>query len=441
MPINKTWNIRKKIALLPLVLAIAILGQTFGAEPIDTHDLWKYSVIDKIQSFLSIAQWKQHTQRESFGDTLVSSIQWLFNSKLAKNTQTTPLFASTNNTALSPYHTSAPATHIDGSVFFEDIAGHAYEAEISILASHGFFKKTNKFYPHNYVRLNDISKIIVHSYHISVGKNKWDATPEQFVQYAFAEWLLNKVINNVTPDTIEKIVTYADLQHIVDNIHKQYPSITQTIQIQHPAQEIVTKGAMAHYMVALFTLPLDQQHYEDVRYTHIQASPYAGALRALIENNIIPLQHTPTQQITRAMFIQQLVQAYARDKRVVIQEYMHNIADLDNQDPDTALIVYAHNQWRLDYILIQTKGQIFLDPDAIITADEVYTIIESISKKQMVTGIMTQDTPITQEKIAQILAGAFNIKPINNTTQSTQTTPSASGISLGQRIRSLFAQL
>jgi len=91
-------------------------------------------------------------------------------------------------------------------------------------------------------------------------------------------------------------------------------------------------------------------------------------------------------------------------------------------------------------LVIQTKGQKFIDPDAIATLDEVYEIITAIVKNNLITGIIDANTAITQEKLAMILVDTFNmthntpdilIQPSNNNSSPT----------IVQRVFNLFAKI
>ena len=96
---------------------------------------------------------------------LIASIQSIFEKdrkKVAQQSNT--LFASTK----SIDYTNIIKEDIDGGVFFADIKDHQYEESIAILASHKLFKSQEKFYPHNYVRLADLSKIVVNAYRLAV---------------------------------------------------------------------------------------------------------------------------------------------------------------------------------------------------------------------------------------------------------------------------------
>jgi hypothetical protein len=101
---------------------------------------------------------------------------------------------------------------------------------------------------------------------------------------------------------------------------------------------------MSEYIVQAFNVPLHMVNYNRARYSHIIDSKHYDAMRTLIENNIISRITNHSQYVSRADFIQQVVKAYALDKKVVIQNTTHNISDLDNQNTGSMLIVYAHDQ-------------------------------------------------------------------------------------------------
>lgn len=231
------------------------------------------------------------------------------------------------------------------------------------------------------------------------------------------------------------------MQLILDNIHRQYPTISSRIDVTYPAADILLKGAMSHYVTQVFDIPIHQVNYHNARFTHIQESQHYPAMRTLIMHNVISTQTKPHDQISRADFITQVVKAYALDKRVVIQNTAHDIADLDNQDQNSAIIVYAYDQGWLDYILIRTRGQIFLDPDAMIHKDEVYEILTAISEKHFVTGIITAQSTIQQDQIAQAIVDAFAINIIDIPTPQPIQNPNNPRISIVQRVREIIGQL
>jgi hypothetical protein len=411
-------------------------SQTFASEQ-------KQSVAHMVQEFINTAQGKQQSQRSQFGDTLITSLKSLIQ-KDNKQQLTQPnntLFASTT----SVQYVSTIQTQINGSVFFADIQDHPYEQSITVLASHKLFKAQEKFYPHNYVRLADLSKIVVNAYRLAVWLDTIQATPTQYVQTAYSEWFLTDVINTVDAVTIEKVLTYADMQTIMDNIHKQYPKLTTTAQVTEPTNEILNKWAMSHYVVQIFNTPLHSANYHNQRYASIQNSPYYDQLRSLVEKQVVQYNTAidPTATLTRAELIEQVVKTYALSNKVLLTSTAHDVADLDGTDPLAPLLVFAYNQWRLEYVLIQTKGQIFVEPDRTATLDEAYEILQTITNKNFITGIIDAQTPITQEKLAKLLVDAFalSIEPSADPQPSTIINPSTSSLWLVQRVRNLLASI
>lgn len=437
MPITQTSKASniKLLIVAPILLSLMLSSQTFASEQ-------KQSVADIVQQFINTAQGKQESQRSQFGDTLITSLKSLIQKDTKQVAQqNNTLFASTTSIT----YTDTTDTHIDGSVFFSDIKDHKYEQSIAILASHNLFKAQEKFYPHNYVRLADLSKIVVNAYRLAVWLDTIQATPTQYVQTAYSEWFLNTIITSVDDRSIEKVLTYADMQTIIDNIHKQYPKLTTTAQVTQPRTEILTKGAMSHYIVQIFATPLHNINYHNQRYSAIQNSPYYDELRSLVEKQVVQYNSNidPTATLTRAALIEQVVKTYALSNKVLLTSTAHDVADLDGTNPLAPLLVFAYDQWRLDYILIQTKGQIFIEPNRTATLDEAYEILQTITNKNFITGIIQADTPITQEKLAKLLVDAFAID-IEQPTEPKQTnsiSPSNNNAWLVQRVRDLLAKI
>jgi len=409
-------------------------SQTFASEQ-------KQSVADMVQEFISTAQWKQASQKSQFGDTLITSIKSILTDKTKQVAQNKkPLFASTQDIA----YTSVIDENINGEVFFTDIKDHQYEESISILASHKLFKSQEKFYPHNYVRLADLSKIVINTYRIAVWLDTIQASPTQYVQTAYSEWFFNDIIKTINDQNIEKVLTYADMKTIIDNIHKQYPKLTNTIQVTQSDNEILTKWAMAHYIVQIFAIPLNNTNYYNQRYTSIQDSSYYNELRTLIEKQVIQNDTAidPTATLTRAKLIEQIVKTYALTHKVLLNNTAHDLVDIDGTDELAPLVVFAYDQWRLEYLIIQTKGQLFIEPNRTATLDEAYEILQTITDKSFITGIIDANTVITQEKLAKLLVDAFALSIESSETQpSTIINPNTNSVWLVQRVRDLLAKL
>jgi len=424
----------KLLIATPIMLSLMLSSQTFASEQ-------EQSVANMVQEFINTAQWKQESQRSAFGDTVITSIKSLITNKTKQVTQNkSTLFASTQIIK----STDTIDEEIDGSVFFDDIKDHIYEQSIAILASHKLFRVQEKFYPHNYVRIAGLSKIVTNTYRIAAWLDSIEASAGEYVQTAYSEWFLNDIIDTVNDNTIVKLLTFEDMQIILNNIHKQYPKITNQIQVAQPSKEILTRWAMADYIVRMFDTPLNAVNYSNQRYASIHNSPYYNELRILIENEVLGKDAAvnPTATLTRARLIEQIVKTYSLTNKVLLNNTAYDIADIDGEDPIAPLLVFAYNQWWLEYILIQTKGQLFIEPNRTATLDEAYEILNSITDKSFITGIIDPDTTITQEKFAKLLVDGFGIDAQPSDIQpSTIVSPTENSVWLVQRVRNIIAKL
>lgn len=84
----------------------------------------------------------------------------------------------------------------------------------------------------------------------------------------------------------------------------------------------------------------------------------------------------------------------------------------------------------------------FIEPDRTATLDEAYEVLQAITDKSFITGIIQADTPITQEKFAKLLVDAFAIPTKQSDSQpSTIINPTTNSLGLVERVRDLLAKL
>ena len=195
---------------------------------------------------------------------------------------------------------------------------------------------------------------------------------------------------------------------------------------------------MTYYIQKAFNLQLDEAQYTKKLLEPIVNNTNKEALQTLLAYDVIPYATilNSDNTLSRKEFIERLVKTYALSTKVVLNQTTYSIADLDGQDPVTPIVVYAYDQKRLDYILIQTKGQLFLYPDQAITLDEVYELVTAVTGKKFITGIIKFNQQITQGEIATVLMQAFNLRQKDIPTQ-----PTASNTTIVDRVVNLFARL
>lgn len=195
---------------------------------------------------------------------------------------------------------------------------------------------------------------------------------------------------------------------------------------------------MAYYIQKAFNLQLDEAQYTKKLLEPMANNSNKEALQTLLAYDVIPYATILNSEVTlsRKEFIERLVKTYALSTKVALNQTTYSIADLDGQDPVTPVIVYAYDQKRLDYILVQTKGQLFLYPNQAITLDEVYELVTAVTEKKFITGIIQFNQQITQGEIATVLMQAFNLRQKEILTQ-----PTASNTTIVDRVVNLFARL
>lgn len=437
MPMKKTQSTCtiRTLMILPIVAWLLLTSNTFASSE-------KQSVADIVQDFIQTAQGKQQKSRTTVGDSVLWSIKSFATNIITSNkgaTDNTPTIQYASNNTNTSYILDTHTANTN--VFFNDIVDNVYIDDINILASQWLVAGyNNTFFPENHVRLGDLSKVIVNAYRLTVWLDASKAKPMEFIQTAYNEWFLVWVVDNTKNIDQDMLINNQQFQTILANIHKQYPKITEDIQTDISNQEYVNKATMAHYVVALFWLTFNSQNYYKKIVSWFKDHPDRDAVMTLIQNDIIPYTTDidPDKTLSRAAFIHQLIKTYALSNRVVLGDRTYDIVDVDWQDEYTPLIIYAYQQGRLDYMLVQTKGQTFLYPENNVTLDEVYEVITAITQKNIVTGIIPYNQKVTQWQIATILVEVFKIQ---KQTEKTIITPTSSNTTIVQRVMDLFAKL
>ena len=101
------------------------------------------------------------------------------------------------------------------------------------LAKNGIISRSQKFYPNNFIRLNEVAKMIVNSYRFKVWYDiDWNAwltdkvyfakTMPKYYNTAYEMWLFEWIENL---EDFERFVTYKDLNKILQNFKAQYPNL------------------------------------------------------------------------------------------------------------------------------------------------------------------------------------------------------------------------
>lgn len=225
-------------------------------------------------------------------------------------------------------------------------------------------------------------------------------------------------------DTAKKdqILSANDTQIILKNFINQHSDIVAS-ELVFPADgTTVTKEQMAHVIVNLLDIKSEDQVQGDY-FTDISDHPAQAAINTLASYDIVEndSRFYPQNYVRRHDFVMMVTKAFATAQDEDIVFGTSDIADI----PDVAEVqsIYARAQKNgvLDYIIISTKGQNNIDPDAFVTKDEIYQTLKNIADVKIILDTASQDDQMTRGELAALLVDVFNLDPQNDSSDTTDS--------------------
>lgn len=98
-----------------------------------------------------------------------------------------------------------------------------------------------------------------------------------------------------------------------------------------------------------------------------------------------------------------------------------DIADITNNDTVQSIYAWAQKNHVLDYIIINTKGETTIDPDAFVTKDEIYQTLKKVANVKLIIDTASQDDQMTRSELAALLVDVFGLDPNNDSSDTTDT--------------------
>ena len=368
------------------------------------------------------------TQPTSASTTL-SDVRWnvtdFVRSWLEKSTSENDFTILTSNTTKSDStktQTPKKVTVEDSSyskLSFVDIADSEYGYYIEELAQKGIVStKNDKFYPDNYIRLNELAKMIVNSYRYRVwyslnsdaglsNNNYFDAIMPKYYNTAYEMWLLEGLSN---VEDYERFVSQKDFETVLKNFQEQFPNLIHLHYYQEPEEPKTLKRW--YVSKALYrTLMLDLQW--NISYGDSAYHKYANAIQMLADlgiSNTGNVNFNPDQNITRGDFIVLLTKAYLQktNSKLVINSPDFWVSDLDYNSPYAQYVLYAKENWFIDYLLQTQRWETYIKLNDTMSKHEVYHILSQVAWFNMEYDVDQADQEkITRWEIAQLLVDSF----------------------------------
>ena len=351
--------------------------------------------------------------RESLSDAIFKFVDFI-KTKASKSTSETS--SSSNITINTPVKDELVIQE-----YFSDILYNKDRFYINYLAKEKIVSTNQeKFYPNNFIRLNELSKILVNSYRYKIwykldwnvglsNKNYFDKLMPKYYNTAYEMWLLNW-LDNI--DDYERFVSYDDLDQILQNFKRQYPELINLYYVDIDKSILTIKrGDVAR--IVFRTLMLDNDKNVDIAYQDIYYDTNFDAIQTLASLGITNTENSrfyPDDNISRWDFIVMFVKSYLKktNKTLEVSNIDFDIEDLDYNSIYAPYVLYAKEHGLVDYLLEIVRTKKYINLEKLITKHEAYYIVSNIANVSFDYNILEADKEfISRWESAQLMVDAF----------------------------------
>ncbi len=303
---------------------------------------------------------------------------------------------------------------------FSDISNHPDKEYINFIANQNIVSSNReKFKPDNFIRLHELSKILVNSYRFKLwynldtsiwltNDNYFKKALPKYYNTAYEMGLLEWVYNI---EDFERYISYEDLMVVLSNFNVQYPELINLdyLDIEN-SDRTLKRWEVTRVIVNALMLNKDYQltFVDTISSEHSQAIEKLAQLELVNTDN---KNYYPSEKVVRGDFVVMLVKSYlkATDQEMFIDNMNFDIEDLDYNSADAPYIVYAQENALIDYLFETIRWKTYINLNQNMTKHEVYHTVSKVANVAMNYDIPQADKEfMTRWELAQILVDSFN---------------------------------
>lgn len=324
---------------------------------------------------------------------------------------------------------------------YQDISTSSYQEAITILYSHDIVKKSNLFYPHNFVRVSDFIRVVVDAYRVQLWyeqssleglTNNFYITDPSFddevlrrVNTAYELWFLQSFALDKTELKLrlDTFITPQEAKDILSMIQNKKPSLIKNIpNISFQSKETLQKDEMAEIVVSAFWIKLNE--WSLAVFSDISGSPYQDEIQLLSKLWIvwwIDGNFYPDAKIENKDFVIIIVRTLMRqsNSKPTIKNfyYLNNL--LNDTSFNTWISTYApYLEFCLESqvcntLLTQQSQGVSFEPNKVLSQWDVTSLLANITQNKF---IFTWDwsQQLTRWEVAKLIVDAFELNSQNS---------------------------
>lgn len=321
--------------------------------------------------------------------------------------------------------------------YFTDISGHAHASYINLLAKEGIVAwQWGKFYPDNYLRLYDLTKMVIDLYRLKVGYSlsgeQWlslvglfsgdDSLPSRYMATASHLGLLSHISgDNQTMTGAQRFVSSQDMSQMLVNLWYEFSGMVRFLQLA--TDEHLTRWEAAKYLIMAFDITANGMlsyhsgaQMIQTPFVDIFWHQYQTAISTLAGLGIVTTDSPkfyPDNYLHRYDFVIILVNALLASKGKTLPAdyvswFVSPFVDVSSASY-SPFVYYAYDNGLLSFLTVNKRGQDYFLPDNLMTRHEVYTLITKATKISFAYDVTEADTTyMTRAELAQILVDLFD---------------------------------
>ena len=351
---------------------------------------------------------------------------------------------STTNVAWNNMQLSFANSYILPSVY-QDISTSSYQEAITILYSNGIIQSSNKFYPHNYVRVSDFIRVVMDAYRVQLwyepsslvglttnfyfSDSSYDSEVMKRVNSAYELWFLQSFAlkDAEWKLRLDAFITPQEAKNILWEIKdKNSDSIKNIPNLSWQSKETLRKDEMAELVVSAFWLKLNE--WSLAVFSDISWSAYQQDIQLLSKLWIVwwvDGKFYPDAKVENKDFVVMIVRALMRqsDSQPTISNfyYLTNLLNVSYTSSYSPYLEFCLESQTCNSLLSQAQDWVSFMPNRTLSRWEAASVLSTVSKKQLIVAGNWEQL-ITRWEAAKLIVDAFGFN--NEESWSTNLTMS-----------------
>ena len=335
---------------------------------------------------------------------------------------------STTNVAWNNMQLSFANSYILPSVY-QDISTSSYQDAITILYSNGIIQPSDKFYPHNYVRVSDFIRVVMDAYRVQLwyepsslvgltnnfyfSDASFDSEVMKRVNSAYELWFLQSFAlkDAEWKLRLDAFITPQEAKDILWEIKDKSDSIKNIPNLSWQSKETLRKDEMAELVVSAFNLKLNE--WSLAVFSDIRWSPYQCDIQLLSKLGIVwwvDGKFYPDAKIENKDFVVMIVRALMRqsDSQPTISNfyYLTNLLNASYTSSYSPYLEFCLESQTCNSLLSQAQNWVSFMPNRLLSWWEVTSVLSTMSKKQLIIAWDSKQL-ITRWAVAKLIVDAF----------------------------------